>query len=524
MEDDFSGNRNTSAAPTSAAGYQMNPNHSYGGPTPGFYGGPGPGPGYPPGGPGAYPPPHGAGPMSPYGGGGPMSPYSGQGPPPAGQPAMYGNQNSPFHNQNQSSPYSGPGPGPYPDASTGGFSSMQTYYNNQSPPSHGQHQFQFSGHPGGPAPHHRPLPSPPPLGALPPLAMPYPARIPHPNINSPNQNTHVTGNQIKTENMDLKAGSLYAPPSQGYNQSGFGYNGFGGPGAGQASRPLMSPGGAPNLSPRAPGPPSMSPHQNMGSGGLYSQQQSSPGNTHGQAASQASSFPPPSQHHQSYNTQYEYFSKQGGGGSAQLQHGSPSYPGIKEETYDPHRPPSFPSDERSLSDVQSNASVRSTGDDTPKHSSFGEDSNPTQGTTITNLVNIKKEPSGDATGDNSLTNKPPSDEKQSTGDSDDKKVTPKSEPEEAKPEGSYFEEQKDFTLKANQNIIDNMNLDSIPELPEIPELKYEDMNRSPKEEDEGRGPLGRVTMAEFMKNPGAEEGYHDQWGHMQGEALGCRKC
>ena len=448
---------------------------------------------------------------------------------------MYANQNSPFHNQNQSSPYSGPGPGPYNDQSSGGaFPAMQSYYSNQSPPSHGSvaHQFQFAGGQQHPA-HQRPLASPPPHG--PARGMPYPARIPHPNINSPNQNTVVTGNQIKTENMDLKAGNLYAATSQGYNQSGFGYNGFGGPA--QPSRPLVSPGGPPNLSPRAPGAPSMSPHHPLGSNSLYSQQQSSPGNNHGPstiAASQASTFPPPpSGHHPGYSGQYEYFGKQGG------QHGSPQYPGVKEETYEPHRPPSFPSDERSLSDVQSNASARSTGDDTPKHSSFGEDSNPTQGTTITNLVNIKKEPSsGDTTGDDLVTSNKlsSSDEKQSTGDSEEKKVTPKSEPEEPKPEGSYYEEQnKDFTLNANQNIIDNMNLDSIPELPEIPELKYEDMgggemkgnhqqtSQSPNEEEENRGPLGRVTMEEFMKNPnedstGSRGGYggHEQWGHMQG--------
>ena len=462
-----------------------------------------------------------------------MSPYSGQGqPPPGGQPAMYANQNSPFHNQNQSSPYSGPGPGPYNDQSSGGgFPAMQSYYSNQSPPSHGSVSAHQWGQQHPAQQHQRPLASPPPHG--PARGMPYPARIPHPNINSPNQNTVVTGNQIKTENMDLKAGSLYAATSQGYNQSGFGYNGFGGPG--QPSRPLVSPGGPPNLSPRAPGPPSMSPHHPLGSNSLYSQQQSSPGNNH-IAASQASTFPaPPSGHHPGYSGQYEYFGKQ-------ASHASPQYPAVKEETYDPHRPPSFPSDERSLSDVQSNASARSTGDDTPKHSSFGDDSNPTvQGPTITNLVNIKKEPSGDTPGDDlSTSNAPPSDEKQSTGDSEEKKVTPKSEPEEPKPEGSYFEEQnKDFTLNANQNIIDNMNLDSIPELPEIPELKYEDMGgetkgnnhqqsgASPREgtEEENRGPLGRVTMEEFMKNPNEEGGgggggggygSHDQWGHMQG--------
>merc|ERR1719412_1531825 len=310
-------------------------------------------------------------------------------------------------------------------------------------------------------------------------------------------------------------------------------------GPAQPSRPLVSPGGPPNLSPRAPGPPSMSPHHPLGSNSLYSQQQSSPGNNHGPtiAASQASSFPPPpSGHHPGYGGQYEYFGKQQQQ-AGQHGHASPQYPGVKEETYEPHRPPSFPSDERSLSDVQSNASARSTGDDTPKHSSFGDDSNPTVqgGTTITNLVNIKKEPSGDTPGDDlSTSNAPPSDEKQSTGDSEEKKVTPKSEPEEPKPEGSYFEEQnKDFTLNANQNIIDNMNLDSIPELPEIPELKYEDMgemkgsqqaSQSPNEEEENRGPLGRVTMEEFMKNPnedGGRGGYgHDQWGHMQGMESG----
>merc|ERR1719266_2631622 len=281
----------------------------------------------------------------------------------------------------------------------------------------------------------------------------------------------------------------------------------------------------------------MSPHHPLGSNSLYSQQQSSPGNNHGPtiAASQASSFPPPpSGHHPGYGGQYEYFGKQQQQ-AGQHGHASPQYPGVKEETYEPHRPPSFPSDERSLSDVQSNASARSTGDDTPKHSSFGDDSNPTQGTTITNLVNIKKEPSGDTPGDDLVTsNKLSSDEKQSTGDSEEKKVTPKSEPEEPKPEGSYYEEQnKDFTLNANQNIIDNMNLDSIPELPEIPELKYEDMgemkgsqqaSQSPNEEEENRGPLGRVTMEEFMKNPnedGGRGGYgHDQWGHMQGMESG----
>ena len=42
--------------------------------------------------------------------------------------------------------------------------------------------------------------------------------------------------------------------------------------------------------------------------------------------------------------------------------------------------------------------------------------------------------------------------------------------------GAYDEDCKDFTLKANQSLIDNVNLDSIPELPEIPELKFADVN------------------------------------------------
>merc|ERR1719305_650861 len=79
------------------------------------------------------------------------------------------------------------------------------------------------------------------------------------------------------------------------------------------------------------------------------------------------------------------------------------------------------------------------------------------------------------------------------------------QPEEPKPEGSYYEEQnKDFTLNANQNIIDNMNLDSIPELPEIPELKYEDM--------EMKG--NHQQQQQTSQSP------HEEWGHMQGMESG----
>jgi len=566
VEDDFTSGPGNNTAATSA--FEMNPNHSYG-PGSGFYGQPGSAFAPASGAPSHGYPAHG-GPMSPYGGGpsGPMSPYANQNqgqPPPNGgqQPSMYGNQNSPFNNQNQSSTYTGPGPGSYNNQSSGFHPqpTMQTYYNNHSP----THQFQFGGP--HPPPHRHPSPPPHgPRGPAPPMGMMIGSRIPHPTMNSPNQNV-VTGNQIKTENIDLKQGSMYAAASQGYSQSGFGFNGFGGPPGSVTGppRPLMSPmsphgrmnispGGPPNLSPRE-GPPNMSPHSGhppMGSN-LYSQQQNSPGNNAiSTIASQASTFPAPSQHHQSYSSQYEYFNKQSQPSQMQQSPMSSSsgFGGQKDDLTPEQRLGSFPSDDK-LSDVQSNASVRS-GDDTPKHSSFGDDSNPT----LTNLVSVKKEPSDTQTGD-TLNNKTSSDDKQSTGDSDDNKFTPKSESEDTKPEGSYYEEHKDFTLKANQTLIDNMNLDSIPELPEIPELKYEDVSEmaagghrvhhnsrdSEKDGDPrlhphhpkatppgmspgighednkgGDGPLGRVSLSEFMDEPNEEEGYHENmgWQHMQG--------
>ena len=502
VEDDFtSGPGNNSTTVTHSSTFEMNPNHSSGSTSstsssyvPSFYAGPGPGPFGPSGG---YP----AGPMSPYSAPpATISPYANQnqgapnggGAAPAGQQSLYGNQNSPLYNQNQSSSYSGPGPGTYIHP---GQNTLQPYYNNQSP----THQFQYG------ARH----PSPPPLGMM------MGSRIPHPTMNSPNQNV-VTGNQMKTESqMDLKpgnSGNMYshpAPSSQGYSGSTYGYNGYPAP-----SRPLMSPmsphgrlnisPGGPNLSPReAPGP-NMSPHPS-----LYSGQQPSPGPGHGQ-------------HHQAYNAQYsDYFNKMGT---------SPGYPGtnIKEELPPDQRVASFHNDDK-LSDVQSNASVRS-GEDTPKHSSFCDDSNPT----LTNLVSVKKETSQEAgPGD-------PTD-KNSSGDSDNEnKFTPKSEPDDTKPEAEYFQEQKDFTLKANQILIDNMNIDSIPELPEIPELKYEDVremaggqarssHNSQQSEKEAGGAGGGVHhkgMSPEVKEglgrweePSEEEGYHENmgWGHMQGK-------
>merc|ERR1711892_1244071 len=393
VEDDFTSGPGNNTAATSA--FEMNPNHSYG-PGSGFYGQPGSAFAPASGAPNHGYPPH-AGPMSPY-----ANQNQGQPPPNRGQqPSMYGNQNSPFNNQNQSSSYTGPGPGSYNNQSSGFHPqpTMQTYYNNHSP----THQFQFGG------PHPPPLrhPSPPPQGPrgpAPPMGMMIGSRIPHPTMNSPNQNV-VTGNQIKTENIDLKQGSMYAAASQGYSQSGFGFNGFGGPPGSVTGppRPLMSPmsphgrmnlspGGPPNLSPRE-GPPNMSPHSGhppMGSN-LYAQHQNSPGNNAiSTIASQASTFPAPSQHHQSYSSQYEYFNKQSQPSQMQQSPMSSSsgFGGQKDDLTPEQRLGSFPSDDK-LSDVQSNASVRS-----------GDDSNPT----LTNLVSVKKEPSDTQTGD-TLNNK-----------------------------------------------------------------------------------------------------------------------
>ena len=241
----------------------MNPNHGY---SQGFYGQTGSNFGGGPGGPGGHGYP---GSMSPYAGahGGPMSPYSGgQGQSPNSSQSMYANQNSQYNNQSQGgSPYPGSGgAGGYPSPS-GGFhphQSMQSYYNNHSP----THQHHFPPFGGG-GPHlavRHPADQGGPRGPTPhPMGLMMGARIPHP-MNSPNQN--VTGNQIKTENLDLKVGgTIYAAAvggggqSQGYNQSGFGFNGYGAGGGGgggagngvSAPRPTLSPNQSLSLSVRS---------------------------------------------------------------------------------------------------------------------------------------------------------------------------------------------------------------------------------------------------------------------------------
>ena len=550
VEDDFtnsgpgSGNSSTTASSAAHAhtqshpnNFEMNPQQSSTSYAPGFYGQPGAGftggTGY-------------QGPMSPYGAG-PMSPYSNQGaaPPPngavsAGPGSMYSNQNnSPIYNQNQSSSYppsGGAGNYSHQTGAPGFPSSMQSYYNNHSPTD----QYQYG--PGGPPPVRL---SPPPMGMM--LGS---SRIPHPNMNSPNQNVVTGNNQMKTENMDLKTGGgMYshgaAPVSQGYSQSSYGYNGYSamsGPG-----RPLVSPmsphgrlnisPGGPNLSPRE-GPPNMSPHPSM-----YSQQQPSPGP--GPGSSYPGSIPPG--HHGSFQAQYsEYFSKQSQPGAqhSPLSSGSGGYsggaggqgPGTKEGGQ---------SDGDKLSDAQSNAGSVRSGDqetgDTPAHSSFGDDSNHT----LTNLVpsSIKKETSDGAVGDN----KPSDidiDKLSSSADSDMenkfeiKSEKLKTEPDEIKTEGSsYYDQHKDFTLKANQTLIDNMDINSIPELPEIPELKYDDMSemtrlqQNSQDGDKEGGPhkntppgLSPECKDGMVRDPwnegGEEDGYHDMgWGHMQGRTF-----
>ena len=502
VEDDYTGSGQSSAP---ASQFEMNPQQSsqppasYG-PGP-FYQGP-PGPGFP--GPqgGGYP-----GPMSPYGGGPPISPHY-QAPNGAGGPAaaMYANQNSPLYNQNQSSSgYPGGGPGNYSSQGPGGFpgagaGSMQSYYNNHSPTHGPPGQYQY----GGPAPVRL---SPPPMNM-----MGLGARIPQPTMNSPNQNV-VTGgsNPMKTENMDLskqqQQGYHGVPVSQGFSGvpgggAGYSYNGYSAP-----ARPLVSP-----MSPHtggqrlniSPGGPTLSPREAPGSSphpSLYSAPQPSPGPYTG-----------------SYQAQYEaaYFSKQqqpSQSGHSPLSSGSGGYPGLKEEKMS-----GYQGEGDKMSDVGSaGGSVRSsdTGD-------TGGDTGET-GPSLTALTSAK--------------------EKESTADKDktdsdiDNKFTPKSEPEDpsnaaVKPEpGSYFDEHKDFTLKANQTLIDNMNMDSIPELPEIPELKYEDMSEM---RGLGHGDAAAETIKKTETPPGlspdlkeapglgargweegAEEdgGYMGGWGH-----------
>ena len=423
----------------------------------------------------------------------PQPPTNGAGPgggPGPGPGALYGNQNSPLYNQNQSSSgysYSGPGGGaPFP---SGGHA----YYNNHSPthwPGAGQPPVRLS---------------PPPLGGM----LGPGARIPHPGINSPNQNVvsqAQAGSQMKTDNMDLKAGPAYPgqpAPAQGFSaqqQSGYGYNGYSGPGPGPgAGRPLVSP-----MSPRLNISPvsaaNLSPHDSPGTSHLYPGQQPSPGTV------PCSTPGPGPQYHGSYQAQYEaaaYFAKAGH---------SPLY-GQQQ-----HQDSSAAHSDNTASD---SASVRS------GEGGAGETTSPAPGPpSLTALLpSVKKE--ADQGGDTAAA----ADKHSSGPDSDiENKFTPKSEPEDVKPEGSYYEEHKDFTLKANQTLIDNMNMDSIPELPEIPELKYEDMSemtrlqeaaKDQKDAPPGLSPDckdGVVTRAPW-EEAGEEDGYHDPmgWGgHMQG--------
>ena len=432
------------------------------------------------------------GPMSPYPGS-PMSPYGNnqnQGPPNGASPGsgLYSNQNSSgppgsqLYNQNQSSS------GQYPGYQPGGFPGQSYYGNSNQSPTHGQYPG-YGQQPGQPV---RQL-SPPPAGMQPGMLQ-LGARIPHPNINSPNQNS------MKTEApVDLKPGQY--GPAQGYTGSGpgYGYNGYG------TARPLVSPmsphqgrlnisPGGPNLSPRD-GPPNMSPHPS-----LYSHQpSSSPG-------------PAPVAYHGSYQAQYsEYFKQQQAGHS-------PGQAAVQQGYQGP--------DADKLSDGQSNAgSVRSAEAETD-NGAIGDQAG--SDTSLTNLTNVKKENSEERPNDN---------DKLSSDSDCDNKFTPKSESEEAvKTEaGSYFEQHKDFTLKANQTLIDG--IDSIPELPEIPELKYEDvseMNRLQEDKDHKATPpslspdnlkdgasLGRGSWDEG----GEEEGFHDNMAggwpgpHMQGKTF-----
>ena len=407
--------------------------------------------------------------MSPYGGGPPMSPYNGgQGQSPTQQQqSIYANQNSQFTGGGGQSPGAGGYP-PYPP-----HQSMQNYYNNGSP----THSVHYPFGPGQirPGGHEPPrLPAPHPMG----LNMMGGARIPHP-IHSPNQN--VTGNnQIKTENVDLKVGGgPHYPPTQGYNQSAFGFNGYGGgTGNGGGPRPIlspMSPHGRTNISPSnlspRDGPPNMSPHPTN----LYSNQQSSPGNNAiSTIASQASTFP----HQPPFTTGgYEYFNKQ----QPPVTQMQPSPLAVgggyhnKDETAGASSFPPTTTDDK-LSDAQSNAS----------EPSFNADNND-----VNNLVKkevISSEHSGDIT-HNTSNNKQPGDADQppSIKQELDGDVKVKTE----KLEGFNYEDGKEGNAggyggnSTAGGMMEGghaaaMNLDSIPELPDIPDLKYEDigaMNR-----------------------------------------------
>ena len=347
---------------------EMNPNHPY---PPGFYSqaganfGQGPGHGFP-------------GSMSPYGGG-PMSPYSqGQSQSPTGgqqQQPMYGNQNSQYSQGGGGGAYQGgAGGGQYSNPPYHPQQPMQNYYNNHSP----THSFPFGSH----MPLRHPSPDQgAPRGPTAPLPMGMGmmgGRVPQP-LHSPNQ-AHPN-HPIKTETMDLKGGGVgpnYAPPPpQGaYSQTGFGFNGYGGP------RPILSPmsphgrlnqsPGGPSLSPREGAGANMSPH----SGHPYGGQQASPSNNPiSTIASQASTFSSQPPFNAGYN---EYFNKQGPPPPTQpspLSQAAGFGGAIKEEVCAPAQ-----ADADKFSDAQSNASGPSGGGETPHHNTFSDE------------LNIKKEP------------------------------------------------------------------------------------------------------------------------------------
>ena len=174
----------------------------------------------------------------------------------------------------------------------------------------------------------------------------------------------------------------------------------------------------------------------------------------------------------------------------------------------------FTADDK-LSDVQSNASARSGGGSTPQHSEEHA------------LVNIKKETNSELSGDNN----PGEHVENGKGGGEDGSSKIKTETLE----GFNYEEaptSKGYPTPSNQALLENMNLDSIPEVPDIPELKYEDvMDRrhmpvkqgdaqkqplSPQEGEEGG--MGNHGM-EYMED-NKEEGYSDPMnGHMQGRDL-----
>jgi hypothetical protein len=332
-------------------------------------------------------------------------------------------------------------------------------------------------------------------------------RIPHPiNNHSPNQSNVAGNNQIiKTESMDLNktaaAGGgarLYTAASpaaqQGFSSqqtAGFGFNGYGG----AAPRPTLSPmsphGGRLNISPGGPGlsprdaapPPNMSPHP----GTIYAAQQqpASPATSPFQQGGSGTGPP----------YQYEYYSKQRG---RPLSQGS-AYSGTsREEEGGPGRGAGgayLGAPEDKMSEGQSGET----------QAAFGGEENSGG---LVNLVNIKKEPnSGEQqqqSGDNTFNKQPGDDTKlPSSNNNTTSRNSQQSEQGEEvnnsstnnnsgttnnktvvkteRLEGFNYDEER-VNSSQQQQASSMMDLDSIPELPEIPELKYEDDQHVVKEE------------------------------------------